>query len=323
MLLLITNSSFGAWTAIINSSEKADKSSAALMAKTKDVRVSDIINLSEPLMSSGEFEKLVKKSKKAKNLKIDSIMHGNNFFYLHAGPIRVVFKWIDKENIAYKINGHSFTYKEAARTELWQKKIIEVVKKYQGEGQAFTPQEAEFFRISYESSLGSSYFLNLGRTMSSMLIMPLFFQANLASAFQIDWGSKWTWTAIGVAVVALVANHIYRNHKKEHKSKKSKITSRLSSARTNLKAAQDRGEVNLSSYQKEVFDLENLQAEYEQSSDVGFFGFLFGSRMKEPSMYRTIMSRPGVETGTTGTGVPGAPTAPPTFTPKSSSEGTF
>lgn len=320
MTSVFCSPAFAEWTTLIAPSKKADKASQALMALTKNVKASELINLSEPLLSPKEFEALVKQSKRADLVKIDRIMHGDDFFYLEAGPIKVVFKWIDKEKIAYKINGHSFTYEEAAKTELWQNKIVEVVKQYNGKRQAFTPKENQFFKQSYKSNLKSSHFLDLGPKVSSMLILPFLFQTQPAQAY-IDWSSKWTWGIIGLAVVALVANHYYRKHKKEHKKYKSDISSRLSVARANLQNARNNGEVNLSSYQKEVFDLENLQVEYNDSSnEVGFFGFLIGNRQSKPALYDTIISRPSVNTGSgTGTGVPGTPTAPPS----NSSQGMF
>ena len=312
LVLCFHQSTFAAWTSIINPSEKVDAASEKLMSQTKDVNVQELIKLSELLVSPQEFEGLIKDTKKAKNLKIDSIMHGEDFFYMQAGPIKVVFKWIDKDNIAYKINGHSFTYEEAAKTELWQKKIHQIVKNYQNPRNALSQPKSDKVSFNFHKQ-ESSFVVKLGRSFTSMLVLPLLFQATPAQAFlpEINWQSPWVWTGIAAVTIALVANHYYRKHKKEHAANRSRITERLSNARGNLAAAQERGEQNLSAYQKEVTDLENLLTEYGSSSnDVGFFGFLFGNRMSRPASYDVIMSRP--TNGGSGGGGAGTPTPPPT-----------
>jgi hypothetical protein len=314
--VLSSRVSQAAWTTIINPSDKADKALESVTKQTKDVKVEDLVRSAEALVSPQEFEKLIKESKKVKGLEITSIMHGDDFFYMQAGPIKLVFKWIDKDNVAFKLNGHSFSYEEAANTDLWQKKIVEVIKSYQTPHSVFAPEEERFFKTSAKQDIPSKYILNLGNGFTSMLVLPFLFEASEAEAFQINWQSKWTWTAIGAGVIALVAAIYYKKHKKEHSKNKAEISSKLSQARANLAAAQEGGEQNLASYQKQVTDLETLLAEYNSSSNnVGFFGFLFGNRTFKPAMYDSIMSRPA---SNTGTGVPGSPTAPP-----SSSSGTY
>lgn len=312
------------WTTIINPSAKADKASEALMAKTKNVSVESIVKMAEHLVSPQEFEELVKSSKPAKDLKIDSIKHGDDVFYLQAGPIKLVFKWINKNNIAYRINGHSFTYEEAAKTELWQKKIQNVVNDYQAFNDVLKKRSLKNISSDLKPKSASWFHISLGHKISSMLVLPILFQATQAEAFMqnVNWRSPYVLTAIAAVAITLIANHYYKKHKKEHAGVKSKIVERLNNARANLAAAQERGEQNLSTYQKAVLDLENLVTEYNSpQNQVGFFGFLFGSRMSKPAMYDTIMSLPNNSSGN----VPGLPTAPPTGTtvPATGSGGAF
>ncbi len=306
ILICWSQFAFSARSKVLEPSEKADQASEVLMSKTKNVSAEELVVASEMFLSPKEFESLIKDSKKVKNLTIDSIMHGEDFFYLQAGPIKVVFKWIDKDNIAFKLNGHTFTYEEAADTDLWQKKIFEVVKSYQ------SPRATLKKPILKQDSRFSA---NLGSSFTSMLILPFLYYSNPAEAFlnAINWNSGWTWTAISAGVIALVANHYYRKHKKKHKQSKSQVSAALAQARTSLENAQANGVTNLAPYQSRVNNFENLLAEYNSSSnDVGFFGFLFGNRISQPAMYESLMS--GYQPGgvPSGVGGPGQPTAPPT-----------
>ncbi len=307
MILLVTvlglSSAYSAKTTVIDFTEKADKASEILMAKTKNVDAEELVLASEAFVSPKEYESMLKDVKKVKGLSIDSIMHGEDFFYLQTGPIKIVFKWIDKEDVAYKINGHSFSYEEAANTELWQKKIFEIVKSYQ------TPRAGFKKNIKAPSDAISA---NAFAPKISMLILPFLFQLTPAHAFlkNINWSSGWTWTAIGAVVVALVANHYYRKHKKQHAQNKQKILENLSVAEASLERARASGVSDLSPYEARVQNYRNLSAEYNHSSnDIGFFGFLFGNRITKPAMYDGLMNTPPTDTGTGG---PGQPAPPPT-----------
>ncbi len=308
--------SMAARTSIINPSAKADKATAELMAQTKDVGVETMVKMAELFVSPQEYESLIKDAKKAKGLKIDTILHGDDFFYMQTGPIKVVFKWIDKNNIAYKINGHSFTYEEAAKTELWQKKITQIVKNYRSTRSDNRKTNFEKMSSNLFEPKTSKFLVSLGSNFTSMLVLPFLFQATPAHAFLNNiLSNPWALTAIAAVVIVLVANHYYKKHKEIHEENKDEVISRLNIARSNLDAARARGEQNLSAYEKEVIDLENLTLEYG-SSDVGFFGFVLGNRDQKPASYDLIMSRP--TNGGSGTGV-GTPVAPPSSTSGSSS----
>lgn len=298
-MVLGLNFTYAAKTTVIDPSDKADKASEILMSKTKNVSAQELVLASEAFVSPKEYETMLKDVKKVKDLNIDSIMHGEDFFYLQTGPIKIVFKWIDKEEVAYKINGHSFSYEEAANTELWQKKIFEIIKSYQ------TPR-AGFKKESESVGMNASF------PRISMLILPFLFHMNPAEAFlkNINWSSAWTWTAIAAVTIGLVANHYYRKHKKQHAQNKSQILAALSSAEASLVRARESGVTDLAPYEARVQNYKNLSAEYNHSSnDIGFFGFLFGNRITKPAMYDALMNDYQPETGTGGAG---QPTAPPT-----------
>lgn len=314
LILLMFSSQFvyaATWTTIVSPNIKSDKASDILMSKVKNVKAEEIIKLAENFVSAKEFESLMRDSKKVKNLQIDNIKHGEDFFYLKAGPIKIVFRWIDKDNVVFKLNGHSFSYQEAAVAEVWQNKVVEVIKSYQTKQTQFSEEEEAWFSSVETKRKSSSFVIDLGTRVTSMLVLPFLFYPTDANAFQINWSSQWTWITLGAVLITLVAHHFYKKHKKEHNKNKDAIKTRLATARKNLADAQARGEGNLSSYQSEVLNLENLLTEYNSSGDVGFFGFLFGRRASKPAMYDTIMSRPAVDTGS-GSGGTGTPTAPPT-----------
>lgn len=313
----MTMPALASWTTVPNPSVKADKASAELRSLGKNISIGKIVKLSEEFVSNKDYEKLMKDSQKAKNIKIENLLYGDNFFYLKSGPIKIVFKWIDKNNVAFKLNGHVFSYAEAAHSEVWQKKVLDVVKNYQKPKTAFSKKEMDFFNSVSTSSLPSKFVVNLGSGLISLGVLYQLFHPTESSAVEmlnrINWKSPWLWTGVAAVVITLIANHYYKKHKEDHENNKSDINSRLKVARANLAAAEKSGEENLVSYQQAVNDLETLKAEYDSTSDLGFFGFLFGKRIKKPALYNTIMDRNDFSSGGGDykPGEPGSPTAPP------------
>lgn len=292
---------------IIEPNAKSDRSSNLMMKKNKNVKVSELVQLSENLLSPQEYEKLVKDSRQSRDITIEEIKHGENFFYLKSGNIKVVFNWVNKNNVAYKLNGHKFTFAEASNSKIWQNKVEKIIKGYSA---------------SDDTERNSSR-----QKSAALMLLPLFFQSNEAEAFNFN--NKYLWIGVAAAAVALIANHYYKKHKKVHEGNKGEIAKRLANARKELAAAKARNETNLAPYVKKVEDLQTLLAEYNSSSnDVGFWGYAFGNRMSKPAMYDPQMPEDEGSTDTpsnNGTpGTPGAPTSPPGSTTRSlSTPGTY
>lgn len=265
--LSLAQISSAALTTVSNQSAKADKAAVEISKLSSNVKVGKLFQMAEPFFSVSEYEGLLRKikSSKAKNHKIDKMMFGDSFFYLKSGDIKLVFKWVDKNNVAFTLNGHTFSYEEASKTELWQPKVLEVVR-----GAASSRSK-----------------------VSSLFLLDLLFHANQAEAFL---NNPLVLGAIGIAAIGLIGYHFYKKHKDSHSTKIKDIKKQIE----NAKAAKERGiangETELTAYDKKIIDLETLLEEYNSTSDnVGFFGYLFGSRVQTPASYDRLMPSEGVE----------------------------
>lgn len=277
-VLFFAQSAIAGWTTIPNPQKSADKASAKISKMTKNVKVVELLAAAEPFFSVTEYEALQKKVSnppKAKRFKIDKIMHGKDMFFMQVGDIKLVFKWVDKDNIAFTLNGHSFSYEEAAKADLWQNKVFEVVKK--------------------EASKRSKAAMT-GGSVGAFALLEVLLGAKNAQAFDLSFlKNPWVLGAIGIGAVALIGNHFYGKHKEQHAQKRQNVKNQLEKARKQLDNARAEAEasgrnIDLSSYEKQVKDLETLLEEYSGASqDVGFFGYLFGNRIRTPARYDVLV----------------------------------
>lgn len=273
---------FGAWTYVPEPSKKRDQASAKALKLTKNVRVDKLLAATEPFFTTSENEALLKalKDPQAKKVKIDEIIHGKDSFVIKSGDVKVVYKWINKNNIAFSLNGTNFTYEEASKTEIWQPKVHEVIKASVGKKD----------KVSTFSSSQST--LSFG-------VLNLLFHADEADAFLTN---PWVLGAVGVGAIALIGLSFYNKHKEEHQKKFENVQASLSSAKQRLEKRRqeliDQGVENpdVSAYQAEVDRLSKLAGEYGSAvEDVGYFGYLFGKRVKTPTDYNQLNLGHGVQ----------------------------
>ena len=263
-------SAFGAWTYVPEPTSKRDKASEKAMSMTKNVRVDKLIAAVEPFFTSGEIEALLKsvKDTRVKKVKIDKISHTKDSFTMQSGDVKLVYKWINKNNVAFTLNGTPFTYEEASKTEVWQPKVQEVVKASVKQGD--------------NVSVFSSNNANFG-------LLGILMHTEEADAFLTN---PWVLAGLGVAAIGLIGLSFYNKHKAEHEQKFKNVQSRLAQAKQTLEArraeakAQGNDNPDLSAYEAEISKLEGLAAEYGAGiEDVGYFGYLFGKRVKTPAEY--------------------------------------
>lgn len=272
-ILFSFQTAFGALTHVPDVSKSREKAAEKALKMTKNVRVDKLLDAVEPFLSSNDYEALLKSlDSKAKKMKLDSIMHGKDFFYIQSGDIKVVFKWVNKDGVAFKVNGKPFSYEEASKTEIWQPKVQEIVKSM--------GQKNRSASIDVPVSVAA---------ITPFALIELLFQPKESEAFLTN---PWVLGGIGIAAIGLIGLSFYNNHKDEHAKKMGRVQTELSMAKDRLekRRAEElaRGNENpdLSAYEKSVIDLENLAAEYGTTSeDVGFFGYLFGKRIKTPASY--------------------------------------
>lgn len=265
-------SAFGAWTYVPEANSKRDKAAQKAMALNKNVRVDHLISAVEPFFTSADIESLFKsvKDPRAKKVKLDRIVHGKDSFLIQSGDVKITYKWVNKNNVAFTLNGTPFTYEEASKTEVWQPKVHEVIKASVGKND----------KVSVFSST---------TTISGFGLLSILMHTEEADAFLTN---PWVLGGIGVAAIGLIGLSFYNKHKDEHQKKFQNVQAKLASAKATLEARKkefaEQGNTNpdLSAYENEVTKLENLAAEYGSAvEDVGFFGYLFGKRIKTPGEY--------------------------------------
>lgn len=245
-------------------SKKADKASQAVLKKTKNVSVAEILNLVEPFFSSEQYENLLQGAKKARKVKISKITHGKDSFHVHSGSYKIDFKWVNKNKVAFILNSQKVSFKEASQVDLLHKKVSQIVKGSSHRRQK-SPQRGAFFFLQNLFGISSAH------AADNMTLM---------------------WIGVAAVVLGLIAHNMYKKHKEEHENNKAKIEKALRAEEKNLQAAVGRGDNNLNGHKKKITDLKTLLEEYEGShNNVGFFKYLFFQRMSKPARYDGIMSK--------------------------------
>ena len=253
-------------------SKEADVASRALLKQTRNISVSKALRLSEPFFSPQDYEKLLKMAHKTGKHKISKVTHyKDGSFEIQSDPYKLTFKWIDKNKVAFELNGQAFSFEEAANPDIWYKKVGQVVK---------------------NSSKNPSFPKGKG---AFLFLQSVFGIPSAQAFFDLGESSTALWVGLAVFAIGLIVHNMYKKHKEEHEKNKAKVLKALAQAKRSREAAVKLlGSTNLTSHDKKIADLETLNDEYNgPQNDVGFFGYLFFQRITKPARYDRVMREHG------------------------------